>query len=315
MARRWPPILLAGVVLAALLQAGEGTWLDDTFKTRGDVRADYDDSGHLITTLVLDRHSGSSLISKDKYLFGRFSIEAKLVGGNSAGTVSCFYVSLLLVSLRCLIQFNRILNDSAGRSEPQLTSGPGNGTDHDEIDMEFMGNTTGDPVVLNTNVWASGDGKKEHQFNLWFDPAADFHRYTIIWNRKNIIFQVDDVTVRAFRRYADLPYPDARPMEVHATFWDGSFWATRNGAVKIDWDRAPFFTSYRGYTEHACVADGGKCAPASDQWMDRVPDHDDDVTVAWAKKNCMSYNYCADGWRFPKGFPAECRRDASSPAS
>jgi xyloglucan:xyloglucosyl transferase len=49
--------------------------------------------------------------------------------------------------------------------------------------------------------------------------------------------------------------------------------------------------------------------------MDRVPDHDDDVTVAWAKKNCMSYNYCADGWRFPKGFPAECRRDASSPAS
>jgi xyloglucan:xyloglucosyl transferase len=168
--------------------------------------------------------------------------------------------------------------------------------------MEFMGNTTGDPVVLNTNVWASGDGKKERQFDLWFDPAADFHRYTITWNRRNILFQVDDVTVRAFRRHDDLPYPDARPMEVHATFWDGSFWATRNGAVKVDWTKAPFFTSYRAYTEHACV-DGGKChRRGSDDWMD-------ELTVAWAKRNCMSYDYCADGWRFPKGFPAECRRD------
>jgi xyloglucan:xyloglucosyl transferase len=96
MARRWSPALLAvAAVLQAAWVASDGTWLDDKFKTRGDVRADYDDSGHLITTLVLDRHSGASLISRDKYLFGRFSIEAKLVGGNSAGTVSCFYVRVL----------------------------------------------------------------------------------------------------------------------------------------------------------------------------------------------------------------------------
>ncbi|KAK3123025.1 hypothetical protein QOZ80_8AG0622630 [Eleusine coracana subsp. coracana] len=284
MARR-SVALVAVAVLALAASASASTWLDDKFKTRGDVRADYDKSGHLVTSLILDRHSGSSLISREKYLFGKFSIEAKLVAGNSAGTVSCFY----------------------------LTSGPGNGTDHDEIDMEFMGNTTGDPVVLNTNVWASGDGKKEHQFDLWFDPAADFHRYTIIWNKKNIIFQVDDVTVRAFKRYDDLPYPDSRPMEVHATFWDGSFWATRNGAVKIDWTKAPFLTSYRGYMEHACVSNGkgekSDCAGGSEEWMDRVAEDDDRVTIAWAKRNCMSYNYCADGWRFPKGFPGECARN------
>ncbi|TVU42055.1 hypothetical protein EJB05_08439 [Eragrostis curvula] len=276
---------LLAVAVVALLQAAsvasESTWLDDKFNTHGDVRADYDKSGRLVTSLVLDRHSGSSLISKQKYLFGKFSIEAKLVPGNSAGTVSCFY----------------------------LTSGPGNGTDHDEIDMEFMGNTTGQPVVLNTNVWASGDGKKEHQFDLWFDPAADFHKYTIIWNPNNIIFQVDDVTVRAFKKYDDLPYPDSRPMEVHATFWDGSFWATRNGAVTIDWTKAPFVTSYRAYSEHACVAGDGKKDCSGGSWMDRVPDDDDRVTIAWAKRNCMSYNYCADGWRFPKGFPGECKRN------
>jgi xyloglucan:xyloglucosyl transferase len=42
-----------------------------------------------------------------------------------------------------------------------LTSGDGPG--HDEIDMEFMGNSTGHPVVLSTNVWANSDVKKKHQ--------------------------------------------------------------------------------------------------------------------------------------------------------
>jgi xyloglucan:xyloglucosyl transferase len=82
----------------------------------------------------------------------------------------------------------------------QLSSG----TDdwRDEIDMEFMGNSTGQPVVLNTNVWANGDGKKEHQFSLWFDPSADYHTYTIIWNPTNILFKVDNVFIRSFRPHS-----------------------------------------------------------------------------------------------------------------
>ncbi|MBO1915281.1 family 16 glycosylhydrolase, partial [Microvirga sp. 3-52] len=95
------------------------------------------------------------------------------------------------------------------------------------------------------NVWASGDGKKEHQFDLWFDPAADYHTYTIIWNPTNIIFKVDGNVIRCFKRYADLPYPSSRPMALHATLWDGSYWATEKGKVPIDWSGAPFVVSYR----------------------------------------------------------------------
>ncbi|GJN09625.1 hypothetical protein PR202_ga27648 [Eleusine coracana subsp. coracana] len=289
MARRSSDLLasLAVAVLVALLgtASAQQQWFDEkTFTTEGNIRVDNDGSGQ-VASLLLDRQSGAGFFSKQKYLYGEFSIQMKLIPGNSAGTVTSFY----------------------------LTSGPGNGTNHDEIDMEFMGNSTGDPVVLNTNVWVSGDGKKEHQFNLWFDPAADFHTYTIIWNPKNIIFKVDDLFIRSFKRYSDLPYPTARPMEVHATLWDGSWWATRKGEVPIDWSHGPFVVSYRRFNADACAPMGeGKppsCAAGSERWMDRVPSAAEMETVAWAKKSYMSYNYCEDGWRFPQGFPGECGRN------
>jgi xyloglucan:xyloglucosyl transferase len=44
--------------------------------------------------LNLDRSSGpAGFNSKEQFLYGEFSIEMKLIRGNSAGTVSCFYVS------------------------------------------------------------------------------------------------------------------------------------------------------------------------------------------------------------------------------
>ncbi|TVU42064.1 hypothetical protein EJB05_08448 [Eragrostis curvula] len=275
---RWSHLASLAVALALLQAASSEHWLNDDFFTDGNVRADYDASGREVAMVSLNQQSGGGFNSKQKYLFGEFSIRMKLIPGNSAGTVSCFYLS------------------------------SGDDDYRDEIDMEFMGNATGQPVVLNTNVWANGDGKKEHQFDLWFDPAADYHTYTIIWNPDNIIFKVDDNVIRCFKHYTDLAYPNAKAMSVHATLWDGSYWATEKGKIPIDWSGAPFTVSYQDYSVDACVS-GGSCPAGSDKWMSRQPSSAEWGTISWAEKNYLRYDYCTDGWRFPQGFPGECRRN------
>ncbi|MBA0772212.1 hypothetical protein Gotri_007628 [Gossypium trilobum] len=80
-------------------------------------------------------------------------MQIKLVIGDSARTVTAFYVSIILSSQN---------------------------SEHDEIDFEFLGNRTGQPYILQKNVFTGGKGDREQRIYLWFDPTKTYHSYSVL---------------------------------------------------------------------------------------------------------------------------------------
>ncbi|KAJ4832278.1 hypothetical protein Tsubulata_012224 [Turnera subulata] len=278
-------ILLAAMFLGFLMGNSEaGNFYQDFDITWGDQRAKILNGGQLLT-LSLDKASGSGFQSKNQYLFGRVDMQIKLVAGNSAGTVTAYYLS---------------------------SQGP----THDEIDFEFLGNVTGQPYTLHTNVFSQGKGNREQQFHLWFDPTKAFHTYSIVWNTQRIIFLVDNIPIRVFNNLESIgvPFPKNQPMRIYSSLWNADDWATQGGRVKTDWTQAPFTASYRNFNANACVwtGAGSSCTSTTSlqdsAWQVQGLDAAGRNRLRWVQQKHMIYNYCTDLNRFSQGLPPECKR-------
>ncbi|CAN7012194.1 hypothetical protein BRARA_C04056 [Brassica rapa] len=235
--------------------------------------------------LILDKYTGTGFQSKGSYLFGHFSMHIKLPAGDTAGVVTAFYLS-------------------------------STNNEHDEIDFEFLGNRTGQPAILQTNVFTGGKGNREQRIYLWFDPSKAYHTYSILWNLYQIVFFVDNIPIRVFKNAKDLGvrFPFNQPMKLYSSLWNADDWATRGGLEKTNWANAPFIASYRGFHIDGCQAsvEAKYCATQGRMWWDQNEFRDLDAEqyrrLKWVRMKWTIYNYCTDRTRFPV-MPAECKRD------
>ncbi|KAL9384112.1 hypothetical protein Peur_024435 [Populus x canadensis] len=253
-------------------------WSEDHFKTSEDGQIWY---------LSLDKETGCGFQTKHKYRFGLFSMKLKLVGGDSAGVVTAYY----------------------------MCTENGAGPTRDELDFEFLGNRTGEPYLIQTNIYKNGTGNREMRHMLWFDPTEEYHTYSILWNNLQIVFFVDKVAIRVHKNNGEPNnfFPNEKPMYLFSSIWNADDWATRGGLEKTDWKKAPFVSSYKDFTVEACQWEDPYPACVSTTtkyWWDQYDawhlSDEQKMDYAWVQRNLVIYDYCKDTERFP-ALPVECK--------
>uniref|UniRef100_A0A0E0PXC8 Xyloglucan endotransglucosylase/hydrolase n=1 Tax=Oryza rufipogon TaxID=4529 RepID=A0A0E0PXC8_ORYRU len=210
--------LLAVVVVAvaAVLELGlvGANFQDQCDITWEPQNAKMTEGGDHLTLSLVSNSSGCMLRTKKQFIYGSVSTRIQLVKGNSAGTVTTYYTSSI-------------------------------GDKHDEIDFEFLGNSSGLPYTFHTNVFADGVGSREMQFRPWWF--------------------VDSIPIRVFRNHEKegVPFPTKRPMYAFSSIWAAEDWATQGGRVKTDWTKAPFVAEYRDIGLNICECPGSGSGSSS----------------------------------------------------
>ncbi|GAB4857893.1 Probable xyloglucan endotransglucosylase/hydrolase protein 30 [Ancistrocladus abbreviatus] len=240
--------------------------------------------------LLLNRYAGSGFISSKYYDYGFFSAKIKLPGDYTAGVVVAFYTS----------------------------NGDVFEKNHDELDIEFLGDIEGKPWRFQTNVYGNGStGRgREERYKLWFDPTKDFHQYSILWNPKKIIFYVDRVPIREVMRNEAMggDYP-SKPMSLYATIWDASSWATSGGRYSVRYEYEPFVSEFTDFILEGCPVDPLEQLPDSLDCLEKkaaleAAEYSEITTesrqaMKWFRERYMYYSYCYDTLRYPVP-PPEC---------
>ncbi|KAL7111160.1 hypothetical protein ACP275_05G070400 [Erythranthe tilingii] len=253
--------------------------------------------------LLLNRLSGSGIISSDYYMYGFFSASIKMPSRYTAGIVVAFYMCIFFQKKVVVIHRHGYINIKGKLRSP--------------LKHEFLGNVEGKAWRFQTNVYGNGSVSRgrEERYRMWFDPSKDSHRYSILWTPTNIIFYVDEIPIREVIRNAAMrgDYP-SKPMSVYATIWDASSWATSGGKKKVDYRYQPFVAEFRDLVLEGCVVDpadqllSSNCTDITAALMARdfaavTPRRRQ--SMAWFRQRYMYYSYCYDNVRYPVS-PPEC---------
>ena len=90
--------LQISLLLSFFMAAFAGPFLDSFDYNWGQSNSQILNNGDLLT-LSLTKESGSGFVSKNQYVYAKIDMNIKLVAGNSAGTVTAYYVSSLVICL------------------------------------------------------------------------------------------------------------------------------------------------------------------------------------------------------------------------